>query len=184
MSQAGMAEADKQGLHGADKDNYVKDYVADNYSQYYQQEYRNSANETMKESSGSAQAGRDKDYNQQNGLYSQPGTYTAPDNYRSLSAQENAHIRSQQGEGQLASDKFEYGQVPQQTTSVSSSGEPETIVREVKVQAPPRVSADTSSSEIQPSQGMAQQSSTSPSTMPPVKGETRSKSDMPPVGKK
>lgn len=184
MSQAGMAEADKQGLHGADKDNYVKDYVADNYSQYYKQEYRNSANETMKESSGSAQAGRDKDYNQQNGLYSQPGTYTAPDNYRSLSAQENAHIRSQQGEGQLASDKFEYGQVPQQTTSVSSGGEPETIVREVKVQAPPRVSADTSSSEIPPSQGMAQQSSTSPSTMPPVKGETRSKSDMPPVGKK
>ncbi|WP_217364412.1 hypothetical protein, partial [Yersinia bercovieri] len=62
--------------------------------------------------------------------------------------------------------------------------EPETIVREVKVQAPPRVSADTSSSEIQSSQGMTQQSSTSPSTMPPVKGETRSKSDMPPVGKK
>ncbi|CDH00603.1 conjugal transfer protein TraG N-terminal domain-containing protein [Xenorhabdus bovienii] len=150
----------------------------------YQQEYRNSATETMKESSGSDQAGRDKEYNQQNGSY-QPGTYTVPDNHRPSSAQEYEHtLRSQQGEGQLASDKSEYGQVPQQTTSVSPSAEPETKVKEVRVQANPRMSADTSSSEAQPKQGMNQQSSTSSSTMPPVKGEIRSKSDMPPVGKK
>ncbi|MCG3471409.1 conjugal transfer protein TraG N-terminal domain-containing protein [Xenorhabdus bovienii] len=151
----------------------------------YQQEYRNSATETMKESSGSDQAGRDKEYNQQNGSYSQPGTYTVPDNHRPSSAQEYEHtLRSQQGEGQLASDKSEYGQVPQQTTRVSPSAEPETKVKEVRVQANPRMSADTSSSEAQPKQGMNQQSSTSSSTMPPVKGEIRSKSDMPPVGKK
>ncbi|MDE9429878.1 conjugal transfer protein TraG N-terminal domain-containing protein [Xenorhabdus bovienii] len=150
-----------------------------------QQEYRNSATETMKESSGSAQAGRDKEYNQQNGSYSQPGTYTVSDNHPPSPAQEYAHtLRSQQGEGQLASDKSEYGQVPQQTTSISPSAEPETRVREVRVQTNPRMSADTSSSEAQPKQGMNQQSSTSSSIMPPVKGETRSKSDMPPVGKK